>query len=256
VIRFAGYAYDAMRLASAYGPGQALRIIRALLGKDAVVLFRQRGRTYVMPNGLSTKYHLLESVDKLRRLSEFVRPDDQVIVDIGAHSGLFSAFSLEHATHATALCVEPQVTMIPVIERNLAPHARWKLVTAAVADTAGRADFYQASSSQESSLVPSTIRSASQQTTVRTVTLDELCAGFEQIDVMKIDVQGAEHLVLQGGQRTIARVRTLLIEVSLADPQPHLVLQRLVDAFGPWQFVNAVYAGADLVFERQATIAS
>ena len=249
--RFASHAYDATRFIATYGPRQAITIMWALIGSGAVVEFSNRGRTYVMPNGMSTRYHLLESVEKLRRLSEFVRPNDRVVVDVGAHSGLFSAFSLERAAGAKVLCVEPQTAMAPFIKRNLAPYSNWDLVTAAVSDAPGTSRFYNASSSQESSLVPSTIRSEIQETDVETVTLDQVCAKFEQIDVLKVDVQGAEHLVLKGGQSTIPRVRTLLIEVSLADPQPHDVLRDLVDDFGPWQLVNAVYAGADLAFERR-----
>jgi hypothetical protein len=59
------------------------------------------------------------------------------------------------------------------------------------------------------------------------VTLDDLCEDIEHIDVLKVDIQGAEHLLLAGGRRTIARVRTLLIEVSLVDPNPHRVLEEL-----------------------------
>jgi FkbM family methyltransferase len=251
-MRTASHVYDVLRLAAAYGPWQTVGIVRSLLGNGPDVTFSLRGRSYVMPNGLSARYHLLESIAKLRRLSEFVRPDDGVIVDIGAHSGLFTAFALERALRATAICVEPLVEMVPLIHRNLAPFSQWKVVSAAVSDERGASTFYRARSSQESSLVPSTIRSESQVTTVQTVTLDEVCADVDQIDVMKIDVQGAEHLVLGGGSRTIPRVRTLLIEVSLADPEPHTVLADLQREFGSWRFVNPVYGGADLAFERDA----
>jgi FkbM family methyltransferase len=184
-------------------------------------------------------------------LAEHVRPDDLVIVDVGAHSGLFTAFALERAPRASALAIEPEVAMEPIIRRNLAHHTEWRLVQAAVSVAAGEAVFYRAASSQESSLFPTTIRSAVQSMTVPTVTLDELCRDFERVDVLKVDVQGAEHLVLSGGRETIPRVRTLLIEVSLMDPQPHRVLEDLVADFGPWRVINPVYAGADLLFERR-----
>ena len=45
-------------------------------------------------------------------------------------------------------------------------------------------------------------------------TLDAIAAPLGEIDVLKIDVQGAELLVLQGGQATIARTRFMWIEVS------------------------------------------
>jgi FkbM family methyltransferase len=233
-----------------YGPIGGARIIRGLLRRGGVIQFTNRGRTYTMPNGLSARYHLLESIDKLRRLAEHVRPDDLVIVDIGAHSGLFTAFALERASGAHALVVEPEVAMEPVIRRNLAPFTDWSLVQTAVSDVKGEAIFYRAASSQESSLVPSTIWSTAVPVTVATTTLDSLCTDLDHIDVLKIDVQGAEHLVLAGGRESLARVRTLLIEVSLVDPNPQEVLAELVADFGPWRVLNSVHAGADLLFER------
>ncbi len=251
MIRLASRVHDLARLTSMYGVLQTARIVRTLLSSEPVVQFAQAGRTYVMPNGLSTRYHLLESIAKLRRLSEFVRPDDRVVVDIGAHSGLFATFALERVPNATAICVEPLVEMRPVIARNLKPFSSWQVITAAISSESGVATFYRAASSQESSLIPSTIRSETEETTVESVTLDDVCRDLDRIDVLKIDVQGAEHLVLRGGTETLPRVRTLLIEVSLVDPEPHVVLADLEREFGRGQFVNPVYAGADLAFERR-----
>jgi FkbM family methyltransferase len=124
------------------------------------IQFTNRGRIYTMPNGLIARYHLLESIDKLRRLAEYVRPDDLAIVDVGAHAGLFTAFALERAPGAHAVVIEPEVMMEPVIRRNLAPFTAWRLVQVAVSDVNGEATFYRASSSQESSLIASSIRSA------------------------------------------------------------------------------------------------
>jgi FkbM family methyltransferase len=238
---------DVARLTSIYGPIGTARIGRGLI-TGSTVQFTDRGRTYAMPPGKSTVYHLLESVQKLRRLADHVRPDDRTIVDVGAHAGLFSAFALERASAASALLVEPEPTMRQVIERNV--RGSYQLVQVAVSDRAGEATFHRAESSQESSLVETTIRSRHQPLTVETMTLDELSADLEAIDVLKIDVQGAEHLVLSAGRATLARTRTLLIEVSMADPNPHEVLAELVRDFGPWQVINPVWMGADLLFER------
>ena len=57
------------------------------------------------------------------------------------------------------------------------------------------------------------------QVEVAAVTLDEYCAanGVESIDLLKIDVEGAELDVLQGAQRLLEdrRVGSILFEVSL-----------------------------------------
>ncbi len=45
-------------------------------------------------------------------------------------------------------------------------------------------------------------------------TLDSVAAEMSEIDLIKIDVQGAEHLVVKGGRKTLKRTRLIWCEVS------------------------------------------
>jgi hypothetical protein len=51
---------------------------------------------------------------------------------------------------------------------------------------------------------------------VRTEALDKVISecNVDQIELLKIDVQGAEHMVLQSGQDTLKRTRLIFIEFS------------------------------------------
>ncbi len=48
---------------------------------------------------------------------------------------------------------------------------------------------------------------------VRTVTLDEM-VGERRVDVLKIDVQGSEMSVLEGGPATLANARAVMLEMN------------------------------------------
>jgi len=50
---------------------------------------------------------------------------------------------------------------------------------------------------------------------VATVTLDELFLreGWDQVDLMKVDIQGGERALLVGGQRALRQVRVIYLEV-------------------------------------------
>jgi hypothetical protein len=48
---------------------------------------------------------------------------------------------------------------------------------------------------------------------VRQVTLDGLLKSERGIDLIKIDVEGAEFLVLRGAQKTLDRVRYVMVEL-------------------------------------------
>src|SRR5699024_7803817 len=84
---------------------------------------------------------------------------------------------------------------------------------------------------------------------VRGTTLDVL-VGEDSVDVLKIDVQGAEQLVLQGGRAVLARVGVLLIEVSFLGGDPAELLDSLRHEFGSPTVVNLVHGGADLACHR------
>ena len=53
-------------------------------------------------------------------------------------------------------------------------------------------------------------------TKIQTLTLDSIIEEqrIQNIDLIKIDVQGAEHLVLQGGVETLKRTKLVFIEFS------------------------------------------
>ena len=58
---------------------------------------------------------------------------------------------------------------------------------------------------------------------VETTTLDEYCSNFGRIDFIKIDVEGAEHLVLRGGRKILAKHRPAIIFERNAESGPESV---------------------------------
>ncbi len=54
------------------------------------------------------------------------------------------------------------------------------------------------------------------QVPVKVVRLDDVISAEASIDLMKIDVQGFEHPVLRGAQKTLTRTRALLIETNFS----------------------------------------
>jgi FkbM family methyltransferase len=244
-----------LSLADSVGWRQAMSVSWQLAREQGPIRFKDRGRDYFLVRDRSVPYHLSESTAKLRRLAEYVRPDDTVIVDVGAHSGLFAAFAKERAPTAQLICIEADASLRPVIDANLAAYDNWSVVVGAATADRGVVSLYRsASSTQTSSIFPDAVRAFGTEMTemeVPSVRLDDACSDVDHVDVLKIDVQGAEELVLAGGERTLQTTRTVLVEVSFLDPDPRAVLTRLEAEFGRWRMVNALAASADLVFERE-----
>src|SRR5262249_37577808 len=148
----------------------------------------------------------------VRLAVEFVRPG-KVVWDIGANSGIF-AFAAANLTGSSGSVVafEPDTWLVQLlrrsarIQRDAGPV---QVVAAAVAKDCDLRTFNIAQRSRAANFLDGYDTVArSRQTggvaerhTVVTLTLDWLAERLPAPDVIKIDVEGAELEVLQGGER-------------------------------------------------------
>jgi FkbM family methyltransferase len=183
---------------------------------EAQRLFRARGYDVTLKSALEAwmmRIHLLPAEIDLRQA---------LVVDIGANEGAFSKAVLAVAPHAEIIAAEPSPGPRARLEARLGARSNVTIRDVAVSATSGTATFHLTAHDHNSSLRAP--RAEMQQTVdlgwvragdieVRTVTLDEL-VGDRGVDVLKIDVQGAEMDVLQGGEATLARAWSVLLEMN------------------------------------------
>ena len=155
-------------------------------------------------------------------LSAFARlaPRAAVVVDVGAYGGLYTlvACTVNRALRAHAF--EPAPVTYGRLARNLELNdldGRAASYQTAVADTADTREFVV-----PSHVMPPSARLArakyrkppeGHHLDVETVTLDE--AVPEPLDLVKVDVEGAEHLVVEGMAGHLAASRPAIIIESL-----------------------------------------
>lgn len=168
---------------------------------------------------------------ELHTLSDLVMPGD-VCVDVGAAAGLYSQ-ALSHLVGPAGLVhgVEPLSFSHPVWSRVLGAWERPNVIrhAKALGSEPGRATmrvpFRQFGPDTSRSFLAGKTRGLGSNSEfshhadllVDVDTLDGLCAAAEltRLDFVKIDVEGGELHVLQGGQRTIETFRpTMLIEIE------------------------------------------
>lgn len=205
--------------------------------------------------GMTTR-HLL-GVDSLQRLADYVQRDDTVIVDAGAHSGLFSALVKRRNPACRLVAIEANPQLHAVIRANLGPYSNWELIPKALSDTTGATSFFvNPDATQTSALSKKSAETfglqSSEKITVDSTTIDSLATelGLDRIDVLKLDIQGAEARALRGASHFLPRIGKLLIEVSFLDESPEDLLVDLREEFGDPIVVQPVAGGADLVYSR------
>ena len=119
---------------------------------------------------------------------------------------------------------------ICTILRETAPR-NCEVLNVAAGDRVGLASFYspQGGKLSQGSLLPMRQRHFGQRAAteatfeVHTTTLDQILANEPRIDLIKVDVEGAEKLVLEGANQISKKVKRWLIEVHDPKDVPSVV---------------------------------
>lgn len=147
-----------------------------------------------------------------------------VFLDVGANHGLFTVLAAERvgaAGHVYAF--EPSPREAASLRRNLALNqcTNVTVVEQAVSDRTGQARLAVAGDGGLNALAqnthPEQVVEAWQ--AVSTITLDDYLAGAGEprVDLLKIDVEGAEALVLRGAERLLRRAQPPVLLCEFCD---------------------------------------
>lgn len=187
---------------------------------------RLYGRTLVVAGSDDDDYfrNVVDASDATDSLLRGLRPyvaDDAVCIDVGANIGLYSLALSILAPRGVVYAFEPSPSAIGYLRENVRANcvANVEVSDMAIADRCGTAafqdfSFFSAGSfiSDESPLLTSESY-GSAESVVSTITLDDFAAGrgLARVDFVKIDVEGAELLVLAGAERVLARDRPMVV---------------------------------------------
>jgi FkbM family methyltransferase len=142
-------------------------------------------------------------------------------VDVGAHIGYYSLKAAWRAgSKGHVIAIEPNPDTVRKLQDNIRASGASNItvVPVACADSEATLDFfsswpnntgesslYRARASQEgNSIIPVRVRARPLDAILKDL-------GISRVDVVKIDVEGAELLVLKGAQETLARYHPILI---------------------------------------------
>lgn len=192
--------------------GKLVRLPLELIPKNAVVPIFQgkfRGKRWIFGAG-NPSYWLGIYEKEIRRLVETVVQPGHIFYDIGAHVGYFSLLAAGLAgSEGRVVAFEPSPRNLNFLKRHLALNSIHNAVVieAAVSHADGYARFDGGVDSYQGHLSP---QGACR---VRTLSLDTVIRQgmAPPPQVMKIDVEGAEAQVLEGGLATLAEFRPVLI---------------------------------------------
>lgn len=163
--------------------------------------------------------------------------EGMTVVDIGVNKGYFSLlFAKLMNDRGTVLSFEPDPDNCFWFRKSIQANRYRciKLYQYALSDKEGNAAFYLGEKSGWGSLFPSS-RSTQQTISVRTRELDNVLKDekINRVDVMKIDVEGADLLVLRGAERTLEKENIkLAIDVDVESLDERIRLFNFLESRG------------------------
>jgi FkbM family methyltransferase len=159
-----------------------------------------------------------------RNLRHLPRLEYRSVIDGGANRGAFTDAFLQLHRPERLVLVEAIPDLVEKLRAKYAGKSGISVVSAALSDRDGEAQFEINRSETSSSLLTIDPRNTAwfsrdltvaQKVQVPTITLPALMEGqgIQTVDLLKLDLQGAERLVLTGGSAALDRVRVIYSEV-------------------------------------------
>jgi FkbM family methyltransferase len=136
------------------------------------------------------------------------------ILDVGANCGYFSFLALSLVgSQGHVWAIEPNPSNVRLLEigKRLNSVSNLTIVAAAAGATFGTARLNAGQSNGTVSPLPQAVQEVWTSSLVCQLALDTLFEPAKRLDVVKIDVEGAEYVALKGLERTLERLRPKIV---------------------------------------------
>lgn len=169
-------------------------------------------------------------------------PQDGIFFDIGANIGTVTAMVLEKRPECSCYLFEPVPRYFDYCIRRFAGKKKVLIENLALGEKNGELDlFVDGQNFGWNTQISEKTTAGMYKINVKKISLDHFCAaeGVERIDLIKIDVEGAEYSVLKGMRETIRNLKKkpiILCEIAWGAKE-HPFWNEEVEAF-EWLFKN------------------
>jgi FkbM family methyltransferase len=194
-------------------------LVRCSLRKATIIdLRRWNVRMFLPPNwrGFAKRaFAFRENYEPELIYMERLLSPGSVFIDVGANMGIYTLVASKLVGEGgRVMAFEPSAQSFPILRQNIALNSLTNVcaLPVALSDSAGKAWLYHPGLPEGNSLGrdPAWGNDAEE---VSTETLDHIVeeASVKQVDVIKIDVEGAEELVMRGATKILTSMHPAII---------------------------------------------
>lgn len=208
-----------------------LNLILKILGIKVYLPVIFSGHRIKYDTPFATKTFLAASYDFYREtLNGSILTQSPTIVDIGANIGQFLFATKTHFPNAKVMSFEPDERIFEMLKDNSKELKKVFLHNVALSNKNGKIDFYESLDFSEwSTLSPSDRNGNYKIKKVLAKKGDQFFSNIKKIDLLKIDVEGAELSVIEGLSNTLKKTRFLLLEISIIRDQGKNSTNKLIE---------------------------
>jgi FkbM family methyltransferase len=150
-----------------------------------------------------------------------VGKEPKIIIDAGANIGLTSVFFANKYPNAKIITIEPDESNIKILEMNIKPYKNIHLIKGALWDSVGEIDLLDAGLGNWGFMVghennPNGIKlPTNSKYKTPTVNIEKIIElyGIDEIDILKIDIEGSEKEVFNNCSQWINKVNSIVVEL-------------------------------------------
>lgn len=172
-------------------------------------------------NALANKFALSSMEESL---SKFLPSQLDILIDVGANQGNFTKVLRSLNPVRQVYFCEANTNCISILEKNKLHHD--VIIPKIISDKVGEENFYIYSAESTSSMfsfennmdeITELNTKAKEIKTIPSISIDNLIKEYniKEIDLLKIDVQGAELKVLEGSKSSFSKIKNIWVEVSM-----------------------------------------